>query len=59
MTVTIDWDALRAGLGTATLDYGTHLSAPEARRWACGHVEFIPPAIIDPTRTPLHDPLRC
>jgi hypothetical protein len=20
-----------------------------------GHVEFIPPAIIDPTRTPLHD----
>jgi len=24
-----------------------------------GHVEFIPPAIIDPTRTPLHNPLRC
>ncbi|MGA9694288.1 MAG: HNH endonuclease, partial [Pseudonocardiaceae bacterium] len=24
-----------------------------------GHVEFIPPTIIDPTRTPLHNPLRC
>jgi Domain of unknown function (DUF222) len=152
LTVTIDWDALRAGLGVATLDYGTHISAAEARRWACdakiipvvlggksepldvgratrtvplsirralvardrgcafpgcdrppgmceahhcrhwidngetsvenclllcethhrhvhhtgweilihhGHVEFIPPAIIDPTRTPLHNPLRC
>jgi hypothetical protein len=35
LTVTIDWDALRTGLGTATLDYGTHLSAAEARRWAC------------------------
>ncbi len=23
-----------------------------------GHVEFIPPTIIDPTRTPLHNPLR-
>jgi hypothetical protein len=35
LTVTIDWDALRTGLGVATLDYGTHLSAAEARRWAC------------------------
>jgi hypothetical protein len=35
LTVTIDWDALRTGLGTATLDYGTPLSAAEARRWAC------------------------
>ncbi|MGH3839081.1 MAG: DUF222 domain-containing protein, partial [Pseudonocardiaceae bacterium] len=152
LTVTIDWDALRTGLGTATLDYGTHLSAAEARRWACdakiipvvlggasepldvgramrtvplsirralvardrgcafpgcdrpprmcqahhcrhwiddgdtsvgncvllcethhrhvhctgweilihpGYVEFIPPAIIDPDRTPLRNPLRC
>ncbi|MGB7796500.1 MAG: DUF222 domain-containing protein, partial [Pseudonocardiaceae bacterium] len=152
LTVTIDWDALRTGLGVATLDYGSQLSASEARRWACdakiipvvlggksepldvgralrtvplsirralvardrgcafpgcdrppgmcqahhcrhwidngetsvencvllceahhrhvhhtgweilihpGHVEFIPPAIIDPTRTPLHNPLRC
>ncbi len=24
-----------------------------------GHVEFIPPPIIDPTRTPLRNPLRC
>jgi uncharacterized protein DUF222 len=152
LTVTIDWDALRTGLGVATLDYGTHISAAEARRWACdakiipvvmggksepldvgramrtvplairralvardrgcafpacdrppgmcqshhcqhwiddgetsvnncvllceahhrhvhhtgweilihpGHVEFIPPAIIDPTRTPIRNPLRC
>ncbi|PZS38888.1 MAG: HNH endonuclease [Pseudonocardiales bacterium] len=152
LTVTIDWDALRTGLGVATLDYGTQISAEQARRWACdakiipvvlggksepldvgralrtvplsirralvardrgcafpgcdrppgmcqahhrrnwvdggetsvencvllceahhrhvhhtgwdilihhGHVEFIPPAIIDPTRTPLHNPLRC
>ncbi|MBV9144236.1 MAG: DUF222 domain-containing protein [Pseudonocardiales bacterium] len=35
LTVTIDWEALRTGLGSATLDYGTHLSASEARRWAC------------------------
>lgn len=152
LTVTIDWDALRTGLGVATLDYGTQISASEARRWACdakiipvvlggksepldvgralrtvplsirralvardrgcafpgcdrppgmcqahhcrhwidhgetkvencvllceahhrhvhrtgwkilidhGHVAFIPPAIINPTRTPLHNPLRC
>ncbi|MGH3854159.1 MAG: DUF222 domain-containing protein, partial [Pseudonocardiaceae bacterium] len=35
LTVTIDWEALRTSLGVATLDYGTHLSASEARRWAC------------------------
>ncbi|MGH3830924.1 MAG: DUF222 domain-containing protein [Pseudonocardiaceae bacterium] len=35
LTVTINWEALRTGLGTATLDYGTPLSASEARRWAC------------------------
>ncbi|MGH3833440.1 MAG: DUF222 domain-containing protein [Pseudonocardiaceae bacterium] len=35
LTVTLDWEALRTGLGVATLDYGTPLSASEARRWAC------------------------
>ncbi|MGH3919753.1 MAG: DUF222 domain-containing protein [Pseudonocardiaceae bacterium] len=35
LTVTIDWDALRTGLGAATLDYGTHISASQARQWAC------------------------
>ncbi len=35
LTVTIGWDALRTGLGDATLDYGTHVSASETRRWAC------------------------
>jgi len=152
LTVTLGWEALCTGLGGATLDYGTHLSASAARRWACdakiipvvlggasepldvgralrtvplslrralvardrgcafpgcdrppalcqahhcrhwteggdtsvencvllcethhrhvhltgweilihpGYVEFIPPAIIDPDRTPLHNPLRC
>jgi uncharacterized protein DUF222 len=35
ITVTIDWDALRTGLGTATLDYGHLISAATARRLAC------------------------
>ncbi len=35
LTVTIDWDALRTALGTATLDYGQLISAVEARRLAC------------------------
>ena len=35
LTVTLGWEALRTGLGAATLDYGTHLSASAARRWAC------------------------
>lgn len=35
LSVTLDWDALRTGLGAATLDYGTPLSAADARRWAC------------------------
>ncbi|MGH3781448.1 MAG: DUF222 domain-containing protein, partial [Pseudonocardiaceae bacterium] len=35
VTVTIDWDALRTGLGTATLDYGQLISAGDARRLAC------------------------
>ncbi len=29
LTVTIDWDALRTGLGVATLDYGTQISASQ------------------------------
>ncbi|MGQ0773413.1 MAG: DUF222 domain-containing protein [Pseudonocardiales bacterium] len=35
LTLTIDWEALRAGLGTATLDYGHLISAGDARRLAC------------------------
>ncbi len=35
VTVTIDWDALRTGLGAATLDYGQLISAGDARRMAC------------------------
>ena len=35
INVTIDWDALRTELGAALLDYGQHLSASDARRWAC------------------------
>jgi hypothetical protein len=35
VTVTIDWDALRTALGTATLDYGQLISAGDARRLAC------------------------
>jgi hypothetical protein len=32
VTVTIDWEALRTGLGCATLDYGQLISAAAARR---------------------------
>jgi hypothetical protein len=35
LTVTIDWDSLRTGLGTAVLDYGQLISAGDARRLAC------------------------
>jgi Domain of unknown function (DUF222) len=35
VTVTIDWEALRTGLGAATLDYGQRISAAAARRIAC------------------------
>jgi hypothetical protein len=35
VTVTIDWDALRTGLGAAALDYGQLISASDARRMAC------------------------
>jgi hypothetical protein len=35
LTVTINWDALRTALGTATLDYGQLISAGNARRLAC------------------------
>jgi hypothetical protein len=36
VTVTIDWDALRTGLGAATLDYGQLISGAAARRISCG-----------------------
>ncbi|MDQ2883555.1 MAG: HNH endonuclease [Actinomycetota bacterium] len=35
LTVTIDWDALRTALGTATLDYRQLINAGDARRLAC------------------------
>jgi hypothetical protein len=35
LSVTLDWDTLRTGLGAGTLDYGTPLGAADARRWAC------------------------
>ncbi|MGH3952093.1 MAG: HNH endonuclease signature motif containing protein [Pseudonocardiaceae bacterium] len=40
-----------------------HHTVVHRQRWhirldARGHPEFIPPKTIDPTRTPLHDPLR-
>jgi hypothetical protein len=35
VTVTIDWEALRTGLGTGMLGYGQRLSAGDARRMAC------------------------
>ncbi|MGH3931466.1 MAG: DUF222 domain-containing protein [Pseudonocardiaceae bacterium] len=34
LTVTIDWEMLRAGLGGATLDYGHPISAADTRRMA-------------------------
>ena len=33
--MTIDWDALRTGVGNATLDYGQRLSVATARRLSC------------------------
>jgi len=40
-----------------------HHTIVHRQRWhirldARGHPEFIPPEVISPTRTPLHDPLR-
>lgn len=35
LTVLIDWEALRAGIGTATLDHGQHITAADARRLGC------------------------
>jgi Domain of unknown function (DUF222) len=35
VTVTIHWDALRTGVGAATLDYGQLINAAAARRIAC------------------------
>lgn len=35
LTITMDLNMLCDGIGAAALDYGTYLSASEARRWAC------------------------
>jgi hypothetical protein len=35
VTVTMHWDALRAQLGAAAMDYGQRISAADARRLAC------------------------
>ena len=35
VTVAVDWEALRTGLGSAMLDYGQHISTGDARRMAC------------------------
>lgn len=35
VTVTVDWDALRTGLGTATVHHGQRITAGQARRMAC------------------------
>jgi hypothetical protein len=35
VSVLIDWDALRTGVGAATLDHGQQISAGAARRLAC------------------------
>jgi hypothetical protein len=35
LTVTIDYDSLRTGLGSATLDDGARISAAQARKMAC------------------------
>lgn len=51
LSVTIGWDALRTGLGAATLDYGTPLSASQARRWACD--AKIIPIVLDGASEPL------
>jgi hypothetical protein len=48
VTVTIDWDALRTGVGAATLDYGQLISAAAARRIACD-CKLIP---VVPAATP-------
>jgi hypothetical protein len=44
VTVTIDWEALRTGLGTAMLDYGQLISTGHARRMACDF-KIIPVAL--------------
>ncbi|MBW0008606.1 MAG: DUF222 domain-containing protein [Pseudonocardiales bacterium] len=51
LSVTLTWDALRTGLGAATLDYGTHLTASQARRWACDAKNI--PLLLGGTSEPL------
>ena len=46
VTVTIDWNALRTGLGNATLDYGQRLSVATARRLSCD-CKVIPAVLSD------------
>jgi hypothetical protein len=35
MPVTVDWEVLRTGMGSATMDCGPLISATAARRVAC------------------------
>ncbi|MGH3781964.1 MAG: DUF222 domain-containing protein [Pseudonocardiaceae bacterium] len=51
LTITIDRDALRTGLGVATLDYGTQISAAQARQWACDAKNI--PVVLGGTSEPL------
>lgn len=57
LTVTIDWDALRTGLGVATLDYGTRLSAAQARQRACD--AKIIPVVLGGHPNPSTSAARC
>ncbi|MQA13105.1 MAG: DUF222 domain-containing protein [Pseudonocardiaceae bacterium] len=51
VSVILDWQALRTGLGAAMLDYGGHLSAGDVRRWACDCK--IIPVLLDGASEPL------
>lgn len=51
LTLTLDLNMLIDGIGAAALDYGTFLSAGDARRWACD--AKIIPAVCDGVSEPL------
>ena len=51
IVVTLDHDTLRSGLGAATLDTGTPISASQARRMACE--AGIIPVVLDGASQPL------
>ena len=51
LTVTLDWEALRTGVGAATLDHGQLISAADARRMACD-CQLIP-VVLDGESEPL------